>query len=183
PTVLQLFEASNHIIFNDRGTGIKFGDLFKQQRALVFFLRHWWCPFCQQFAQSLKHIDLAPLKRAGLDIVIIGQGSWQVITSFKAVLGVPFPLYADPERNVYKSLGMTMRTNDPGPECAVPDYIKHGMTKATFTAIKIGSPGDLKLLGGEFILGPGLQCSFTHRMVTVRGHLDAHRILAQTGID
>jgi hypothetical protein len=44
-------------------------------------------------------------------------------------------------------------------------------------------PGDLKLLGGEFILGPGLQCSFTHRMVTVRGHLDLKRVLVQAGCD
>lgn len=44
-------------------------------------------------------------------------------------------------------------------------------------------PGDLKLLGGEFILGPGLQCSFTHRMVTTRGHLDLPRILVQAGCD
>ena len=47
----------------------------------------------------------------------------------------------------------------------------------------LGNPGDLKLLGGEFILGPGQQCSFTHRMVTVRGHLDIARILGQAGVD
>ncbi|KAK0519327.1 hypothetical protein OC835_007560 [Tilletia horrida] len=45
------------------------------------------------------------------------------------------------------------------------------------------APGDMKLLGGEFIFGPGLQCSFVHRMVTTRGHLDVPRILSQAGID
>jgi hypothetical protein len=65
-----------------------------------------------------------------------------------------------------------------------------GVMKASFKAIKHGIvdmpvrlPGDTKLLGGEFILGPGLDCSFTHRMVTVRGHLDLPRILVQAGCD
>jgi hypothetical protein len=47
----------------------------------------------------------------------------------------------------------------------------------------IAMPGDIKLLGGEFILGPGLQCTFTHRMTTVRGHLDIERILKIAGCD
>ncbi len=49
--------------------------------------------------------------------------------------------------------------------------------------LPIGMPGDVKLLGGEFILGPGLQCTFTHRMTTVRGHLDIDRTLTAAGCD
>lgn len=46
-------------------------------------------------------------------------------------------MYADPERNVYKALGMTLRTNDAGPACAVPDYVQSGMTKSIVVAIKV----------------------------------------------
>ncbi|KAE8251101.1 hypothetical protein A4X03_0g6413 [Tilletia caries] len=190
PTMLQLFEASQSIIYDEDGKQVRFGDLFKRRRTLVCFLRHWWCGFCQEFALSLQEIDPEPLRKAELDLVVIGQGDWHVTKAYKSVMQVPFPMYADPNRHLYKALGMTVRTNDAGPACAKPDYAKSGMTKAIVVAIKKGlfdmplrAPGDMKLLGGEFILGPGLQCSFVHRMVTTRGHLDVPRVLAQAGIE
>ncbi|KAK0546180.1 hypothetical protein OC846_005381 [Tilletia horrida] len=190
PTMLQLFEAGQCIIYDENGAKLRFGDIFKRQRTLVCFLRHWWCGFCQEFALSLQEIDPEPLERAGLALVVIGQGDWHVTKAYKSVMQVPFPMYADPSRQLYKALGMTLRTNDAGPACAKPDYAKSGMTKAIVVAIKKGlfdmplrAPGDMKLLGGEFILGPGLQCSFVHRMVTTRGHLDIPRVLAQAGIE
>ena len=85
---------------------------------------------------------------------------------------------------------MTLRTNEANPVCARPDYASMSMTKGILVAIKKGlfdmpirNPGDMKLLGGDFILGPGLQCSFTHRMTTADGHMDLPRILAQAGCD
>ncbi|CEH18239.1 Uncharacterized conserved protein [Ceraceosorus bombacis] len=144
------------------------------------------------FAESLGKLDPLPLKQAQLGLVVIGQGHWHVTKSYKEVMGVPrwIPMYSDPTRKIYKALGMTLRTNDQGPACTKPDYQTRGNFKGTMVAIKRGvidmplrPPGDLKLLGGEFILGPGLDCSFTHRMVTVRGHLDLRRVLVQAGCD
>ena len=139
PTVLQLFEASNKTVLSETGAVVKFGDLWKDQRTLFCFLRHWYCPFCQQFAMALKNIDPLPLQRAGLQIIVIGQGSWSIIKSFKAVMEVPFPMYADPDKSIYKALGMSLRTNDAGPSCALPDYVQYGMTKANIVAIKVSA--------------------------------------------
>lgn len=86
---------------------------------------------------SLASIDMLPLKRAGLGLVVIGQGSAHVTAAYKQVMNVPFPMYADPDRNVYKALGMNLRTNDAGPACAVPDYVQSGMTKSIVVAIKV----------------------------------------------
>ncbi|SNX85718.1 uncharacterized protein MEPE_04427 [Melanopsichium pennsylvanicum] len=190
PSMLQLFEASQCLVYNQQGQEVLFGDLFKKRRTLVCFLRHWWCGFCQQFAMSIRNIDPLPLKKANLDFVIIGQGDWHVIKAYREVMKVPYPMYADPKRNVYRALGMTLRTNDANPVCARPDYASMSMTKGILVAIKKGlfdmpirNPGDMKLLGGDFILGPGLQCSFTHRMTTADGHMDLPRILAQAGCD
>ncbi|CBQ68632.1 conserved hypothetical protein [Sporisorium reilianum SRZ2] len=190
PSMLQLFEASQCLVYNQNGEEVLFGDLFKKRRTLVCFLRHWWCGFCQQFAMSVRNIDPLPLKKANLDFVIVGQGDWHVIKAYREVMQVQYPMFADPKRNVYRALGMTLRTNDANPACARPDYASISMTKGFLVAIKKGlfdmpirNPGDMKLLGGDLILGPGLQCSFTHRMTTADGHMDIPRILAQAGCD
>lgn len=190
PSMLQLFEASQCLVYDQTGKEVIFGDLFKRRRTLVCFLRHWWCGFCQQFAMSIRHIDPLPLKKANMDFIIVGQGDWSVIKAYREVMQVPYPMFADPKRNVYRALGMTLRTNDANPVCARPDYASMSMTKGILVAIKKGlfdmpirNPGDMKLLGGDFILGPGLQCSFTHRMTTADGHMDLPRILAQAGCD
>ncbi|PWN48577.1 hypothetical protein IE53DRAFT_319103, partial [Violaceomyces palustris] len=187
--MLQLFEASQCTVYDEDGREVLFGDLFKKRRTLVCFLRHWWCGFCQQFAMSIKKIDPLPLQKANMDLIIVGQGDWHVTKAYRQVMQVPYPMFADPKRNIYKALGMTIRSNEANPACARPDYAELSMTKGILVAIKvrlrakglfdmpIRNPGDMKLLGGEFILGPGLQCSFTHRMVTADGHLDLPRVL------
>ncbi|CAO1626594.1 unnamed protein product [Parajaminaea phylloscopi] len=192
PSHAALSEAANLMLYTEDGSLARFGELFAQRRTLVCFLRHWFCPMCQEFAMSMKNLDPLPLRQANMGLVVIGQGHPHVISAYKRVMGVPqwIRMYADPSRRVYRALGMTMRTNDPGPACAKPDYIQMGMLKGSMTAIKkslfempLRSPGDLKLLGGEFVLGPGVQCSFVHRMVTTRGHLDIPRVLTQAGCD
>ncbi|PWN41349.1 hypothetical protein IE81DRAFT_291899, partial [Ceraceosorus guamensis] len=190
PSRFQLEEAAALNVLDENGNAVRFGGLFEEKRTIFCFLRHWLCPFCQMFAESLGKLDPLPLKQAQLGLVVIGQGHWHVTKSYKEVMGVPrwIPMYSDPTRKIYKALGMTLRTNDQGPACTKPDYQTRGNFKGTMVAIKRGvmdmplrPPGDLKLLGGEFILGPGLDCSFTHRMVTVRGHLDLRRVLVQAG--
>lgn len=192
PTRAEMDEAADLLIYNENKDMVRFGDLFRERRTLVCFLRHWFCPMCQEFSMSMKQIDPLPLERADLGLVIVGQGHPHVISAYKRVMGVPewIQMFADPSRRIYRALGMTMRTNDPGPVCAKPDYITMSMMKGSMAAIKKGvvdmpirNPGDLKLLGGEFIFGPGVQCSFVHRMMTTRGHLDVPRILAQAGCD
>lgn len=192
PSDAALEQAADCDVYDEDQQKVRFGDLFAQRRVLVCFLRHWFCPMCQEFAMSMKSIDPLPLQRAELSLIVVGQGHPHVVASYKRVMGVPewISMYADPTRKIYAALGMTMRTNDPGPACAKPDYITMSMMKGSMAAIKKGlfempirAPGDLKLLGGDFILGPGNNCSFTHRMVTTRGHLDLPRILTQAGCD
>lgn len=192
PSKSRLSEAAGLVLYDEEGQMLKFGSIFESRRTLIIFLRHWLCPFCQMFAQSIQAVDPLPLEKANLDLAVVGQGHWHVTKSYKAVMKIPdfVRVYADPSRKIYTALGMTLRTNDQGPACSRPDYQTMGVMKASFRAIKKGVvdmplrvPGDLKLLGGEFILGPGLQCSFTHRMVTTRGHLDLPRVLVQAGCD
>jgi len=54
-------------------------------------------------------------------------------------------------------------------------------------AFKVGMPvwekgGDIDQLGGEFVFGPGLTCTYAHRMQTTKGHAPIHDILEAAGI-
>ncbi|CAO1635305.1 unnamed protein product [Sympodiomycopsis kandeliae] len=192
PSRRALQEAATLTVFSESGEMVRFGEIFAEKRILICFLRHWFCPMCQEFAHSMQRLDPLPLQRANLGLIVVGQGHPHVLSAYKKVTGVPewIKMYADPTRKLYKVLGMTKKTNDPGPACAKPDYVQKSMLKGSLSAIRKGlfemplrTPGDLKLLGGEFIFGPGIDCSFTHRMVTTRGHMDLPRILTQAGCD
>lgn len=56
---------------------------------------------------------------------------------------------------------MTRRTTDGGPESHKGDYVRHGalgrigMVLRNALRMPIGTAGDVKQLGGEFLLGPG----------------------------
>lgn len=80
------------------------------------------------------------------------------------IFRTPFAVYIDPTHRVYKALGMTLRTSDPGPESEKGGYVRHGsvggITMVVKNAIKAkmpvwGKAGDAEQLGGEFVLGPG----------------------------
>jgi hypothetical protein len=58
---------------------------------------------------------------------------------------------------------MTLKSVDPGPEEERGEYVKHGTMSGTALVLKrafmngggVGRAGDVKQLGGEFVLGPG----------------------------
>ncbi|KAI0289318.1 hypothetical protein B0F90DRAFT_858555 [Multifurca ochricompacta] len=42
--------------------------------------------------------------------------------------------------------------------------------------------GDATQLGGEFVLGPGMSCTYAHRMQTTTGHAPILDVLAAAGV-
>ena len=78
----------------------------------------------------------------------------------------PFELYTDPRLELHTALGMTLKTLEAGPEEEKGDYIQHGTLVGTLNVIGraltnypphvlVKKGGDIKQLGGEFIMGPG----------------------------
>lgn len=69
-----------------------------------------------------------------------------------------------------------------------PDYIQHGPATNVAISLKrnlampIKNPGELGGLGGEFVVGPGLECSYAHRMRNTRDHAELGDILKAIGI-
>lgn len=83
---------------------------------------------CQDYMASIVGLtDPADLEAAGTKIVIIGNGSPTMIKGYRDdIFKCPYPLYTDPSRELYKALGMTLKTFDAGSEKDKGDYIKHG---------------------------------------------------------
>ena len=80
------------------------------------------------------------------------------------IFRTPIPMFTDPGLRLYAALGMTYRTNDPGPDVEKGEYIRHGviggLAMVVRNALRVGMPvwergGDSLQLGGEFVLGPG----------------------------
>jgi hypothetical protein len=64
----------------------------------------------------------------------------------------------------------------------VPTQVLHGLSNAFFR-MPIADPGKLAQLGGEFIIAPGNECEFAHRMTTTSDHMEAPDVLRLTGME
>lgn len=138
---------------------------------------------CQDYMYSIsRNVDFEALKRAGIDFVVVGNGSPNMIKSYRSkrhiapslelvvlthyadIFRTPIPMYTDPTLRLYAALGMTLRTNDPGPDSEKGEYVRHGViggiAMVVRNALRVAMPvwergGDATQLGGEFVIGPG----------------------------
>ncbi|WWC85594.1 uncharacterized protein L201_000458 [Kwoniella dendrophila CBS 6074] len=162
----------------------------KIRKTVIFFIRHFWCGQCQDYTfASLSLLDPVALEKAGIRVIIISNGSWKIIKAYKKLFNCPFPIYVDGPRRLYQLMGMTKMTNDFGPlfkgraayhQRAVPGQLLHGLGNAFFR-MPLANPGTLTQLGGEFILTPGWNCEFAHRMTTTSDHMEAPDVLRLAG--
>ncbi|KAH7342098.1 AhpC/TSA antioxidant enzyme-domain-containing protein [Rhizoctonia solani] len=191
PNEDQLRLASDMYVYDENGRPVRFGDIFKDQKtAICSFVISGTCPLCQDYMSSIVHLtEPSLIQKAGVKLVIIGNGSPGMIKSYKTdIFHCPYEMYTDPDRKVYNALGMTLRTNDGGSVEEKGSYVKHGTFTGTMLVLKralkmpLANAGDIKQLGGEFILGPGLNCSFASRMHTTRSHTPIRDLLQAAGV-
>jgi hypothetical protein len=180
PTQAQLSIAASLDVVSEDGIRIPFGDLWLGQRTIVCFIRHFWyvcfsgltqlqlsflprCPSCQDYMYSISKVHPAILRQAGVNLVIISNGSHKMIKAYRRIFPAPFALYVDTSLQVYHALGMTLRTINRGPDCERGEYIQHGTVRGIAIVVgraaKVRMPiwengGDIRQLGGEFVLGP-----------------------------
>ncbi|KAH7926376.1 hypothetical protein BV22DRAFT_1009244 [Leucogyrophana mollusca] len=193
PTHRQLVDASSYTVIAENGLRVPFGDLFREQKTIVIFIRHFWCPLCQDYMFSVSdNADPRVLKQAGVNLVVIGNGSYNMIKSYRQIFRTPFAIYTDPSLRVYTALGMTLHPPEHSTEPRRRGYVRHGpmggIKMVVLNALRVGMPvwekgGDVAQLGGEFVLGPGLTATFAHRMRTTRSHAPIVSVLAAAGID
>jgi hypothetical protein len=120
PSKRILWEAGTLFLTDENGDLVCFGDMFPKMpdpvepgqpippipKTAVFFIRHFWCGQCQDFMfASLSQLDPDALEKAGIKVIIISNGSWKIIKSYKELFKCPFPIYVDGPRKLYKLMG------------------------------------------------------------------------------
>lgn len=189
PTTTQLLNAGGLSVLSESGVLVRFDSLWKKQKTIVIFIRHFMCPSCQDYMKSIKrNISSDLLRRAGVSLVIISNGDYKLIKYYRRIFSTPFPVYTDPRLEVYHALGMTRQIEEVGPRS---EYVRHGRVAGrcmvVANALKVCMPlwkygGRSGQLGGEFVLGPGFQCDFSHRMRYKRSHLPILKVVKEAGV-
>ncbi|KAF9223705.1 hypothetical protein BS17DRAFT_781090 [Gyrodon lividus] len=192
PTPRQLMDAASCLVIAENGLRVPFGELFRDQKTIVIFVRHFWCPLCQDYMFSVaSNVHLKLLKQADINLVVIGNGSYNMIKSYRQIFRTAFTFYTDPSLRLHKALGMTLRTLEPKSQRKRGGYVRHGHVSGIAmvfkNALRVGMPvwekgGDPTQLGGEFILGPGATASYAHRMPNARSHAPIMHVLAAAGL-
>ncbi|XP_057581025.1 peroxiredoxin-like 2C isoform X2 [Hippopotamus amphibius kiboko] len=88
------------------GRRLPFGALFRERRAVVVFVRHFLCYVCKEYVEDLAKIPKSFLQEANVTLIVIGQSSYHHIEPFCKLTGYSHEIYVDPEREIYKRLGM-----------------------------------------------------------------------------
>lgn len=118
---------------------------------------------CQEYiralCESIKTDALLGLPVSTF-ITIIGCGDPGLIQMYADATNCPYPIYTDPNRKIYKNLGM-IQTKTLGTK---PAYVKHSFIGLTLQGIKKGLPflssglafkyGNVMQVGGEFLFEP-----------------------------
>ncbi|KAK4687207.1 hypothetical protein P7C73_g2911, partial [Tremellales sp. Uapishka_1] len=190
PSIKALFEASLLEVIDEDGNSLRFGDLVRSRKTVVIFIRHWFCPLCAQYMNSiLAEVSPESLEEANVDLVIIGNGSQKMLDGYKnKAFKCPFKMYTDPSLRLYRALGLTRQTGDAGADEDKGEYLVQTAMEATVQTIKratkmpLRAPGHFTQLGGEFVFDGTLNVIYTHRMTTTRSHAPIRDVVAEAGV-
>jgi hypothetical protein len=93
PTGKEITNALRLPVFTQDGSSIPFGfvmsDLSSPMgeqpiKIIVCFIRHFLCPLCQDYMYSIgRNIDPEALEKARIKLVIVGNGGWEMIRSYR----------------------------------------------------------------------------------------------------
>jgi len=144
---------------------------------------------CQNYLIELAKVPKESFEAANTDVIVVGCGEWRIIKQYKEDTGYHYPVYADPNRGLYKTLGLTSSLAPP-PANAPKSSYAGSVVSTTIQSIWRGlkSPiaffkgGDISQLGGDFVLGPGNHCSFASRMRWTTDHVEVPDLMAAAGV-
>ncbi|XP_044796209.2 peroxiredoxin-like 2C isoform X1 [Bubalus bubalis] len=150
-------------VLDASGRPVPFGELFRERRAIVVFVRHFLCYICKEYVEDLAKIPKSFLQEANVTLIVIGQSSYHHIEPFCKLTGYSHEIYVDPEREIYKRLGMKRGEEiaSSGQSPHVKSNILSGSIRSLWRAVTgplFDFQGDPAQQGGTLILGPGELC-------------------------
>ncbi|NXI51534.1 AAED1 protein, partial [Chloroceryle aenea] len=169
------------------GRSIPFKALYAEHKAIVVFVRNFLCYICKEYVEDLAKIPRAFLQEANVRLIVIGQSSYHHIKPFCSLTGYTHEMYVDPQREIYKMLGMKR-----GEDNSVSVWSPHVKSNALLGSIKsmwramtgpaFDFQGDPAQQGGALILGPGNEVHFLHLDKNRLDHVPINTILHLAGV-
>jgi hypothetical protein len=114
----------------------------------LIFVRHFGCPFCHAHVEALIDRHNAFLS-AGIDIVVVGNGSPQQAEVFSHEMRTPFPVLTDPTGKAYEAFGLGKASRV---ATFAPAAILGGIRAALRGHLPRRPQGDPLQLQGQFLI-------------------------------
>ncbi|KAL6458749.1 hypothetical protein MHYP_G00322210 [Metynnis hypsauchen] len=185
---LCLSDVEERLIYDQHGSSTTFRSLFQSSRAIIVFVRNFLCYACKEYVEDLSKIPQEALMDAEVRLVVIGQSSFSHIEAFCSLTGYQHEMYVDPERHIFKKLGMRrgeefIETASKSPH--VKSSMLTGSLKSMWRAMT--SPafdfqGDPLQQGGAIIVGPGSDVHFAHFDMNRLDHAPINQLLQLAGV-
>ncbi|XP_060080701.1 peroxiredoxin-like 2C [Ylistrum balloti] len=183
--VVDFEKLHDLFVYDEMENKIRFSDIYKHQKTIVVFTRHFLCFVCKDYMEDLGIVPLEYLQAANVRIVAIGPAPCKFIKPFKKETGFNYSLYTDPEREVYKTLNLKekMVHGNEKNNKHVKQSPFMGILRSTWKAMKVQEyEGNIKQQGGAFILGPGDVVHFAHIDENSLDHMPINDLLEKAGV-
>ncbi|XP_015268159.1 PREDICTED: thioredoxin-like protein AAED1 isoform X2 [Gekko japonicus] len=161
---VELRSASSRLVVDAAGKRIPFGALYEQQKTIVVFVRD-----------------------ANVRLVVVGQSSHHHIKPFCNLTGYPYEMFVDPEREIYRILGM--KRGEASSTSVQSPHVKSSLLSGSIKSMwrAMASPafdfqGDPAQQGGTLILGPGDEIHFMHLDKNRLAHAPINAVLQLAGV-
>ncbi|XP_069736485.1 peroxiredoxin-like 2C [Phaenicophaeus curvirostris] len=183
----ELRDAARCPVVDADGRSIPFGALYGAQKAIVVFVRNFLCYTCKEYVEDLAKVPKEFLQEANVRLIVIGQSSYHHIKPFCSLTGYTHEIYVDPQREIYKTLGM--KRGESNNVSVQSPHVKSntllGSIKSMWRAMT--SPafdfqGDPAQQGGALILGPGNEVHFLHFDKNRLDHVPINTVLQLAGV-
>ncbi|KFW96191.1 Thioredoxin-like AAED1 [Phalacrocorax carbo] len=150
-------------------------------------LQNFLCYTCKEYVEDLAKVPKAFLQEANVRLIVIGQSSYHHIKPFCSLTGYAHEMYVDPQREIYKTLGMK-RGEDNNVSARSP-HVKSNMLLGSIRSLwramtgpAFDFQGDPAQQGGALILGPGTEVHFLHLDKNRLDHVPINTVLQLAGV-
>ncbi|KAK0475692.1 AhpC/TSA antioxidant enzyme-domain-containing protein [Armillaria luteobubalina] len=182
-------KASDIEVSNSTGSTVKFGTLLPadpSEKVVVGTFSVELFQSCKQYVEQLASVPQESLERSKTRVIIIGCGHSDAISFYKESTKFLGNIYADPTRELYHALGMDIENlaATPGERTTQLSQARHIFQCGPLKRPNlIGKQGNISQLGGEFVFGPGKECTFASRMQNTEDHIEVSELMKHAGVD
>jgi len=164
-------------VLSPAGGAVRLGSLWASRPALLVLVRHYGCQFCRAQLADLRPV-WAKIEAAGVQPIVIGNGTPLMAEAFAEETGLAVPLYTNPGREVYAALG----AKRPGAGALLnPLMYWRGFRLMLRGFLPKQVQGDAAQLGGVFLVQPDGSMPYAYRSDLAGDHPSPEELLRAVG--